>query len=543
MYRPCQDLPPPAPLTRPWVWLGALASAGLLWQAQPPHDLAWLAPIALVPWLLAARGLDFARAAVSAGMLGLVCGLAVSSWIPEALDVRGARHISASFGWLLTSLWAGALPAALLGGAIQGLDRFGARVQIPACALLAFALDLLRSSFEAGIPWALLGHSQAPFAGVAQLAAVGGVPLVSALLVAMNLAIARMLHPQRRPAEVASALGCIAAWLTLAFAGVPLAERLNAFARAPETQAEPPLRALLARHRVRYEERWVAETQRTQLAALSLHTERALRRAPAPPDLIIWPENTLTTPLDRDPELARDLYDAVSRFGVDVVLGAVAAEPGVELDQAYRSVALWVSPQSGVLDAVAKTSGVPLVESAATTRLERILRTWFGIPEGARALRTAREQRPLRGALEVASALCYEVIYPGLIAARRGPATRAILNPSSDAWMRDPSAVSAQLTAYGSFRAIEQRLPLLRISDAGDSVAFDPFGRRLATLRASTSGGVWVEIPSAGRIGPLECAGLLLLPLAIGAGCALAVAYAQRRSRDSREEDDSSAFD
>jgi apolipoprotein N-acyltransferase len=399
-----------------------------------------------------------------------------------------------------------------------------------------FALDSARSALSAGIPWALLGHSQASLPGVAQLAAVGGVPLLSALLVAMNLAIARMLHPRRLPVEIATALGCIAAWLATAAAGVPVAEQLNGFGRSPDSLAEPPLRALLARHRIRYEERWVAEIQRTQLAALSQHTERALRRAPAPPDLIIWPENTLTTPLDRDPELANDLYTAVSRLGVDVVLGSVAAEPGFELDQAYRSVALWVSPQSGVLDVFAKTSGVPLVEMAATTPLEQTLRRWFGIPDTARALRTAHEQRPLRGALEVATALCYEVIYPGLIAARRGPGTRAILNPSSDAWLRDPSAVSAQLTAYGSFRAIEQRLPLLRISDAGDSVAFDPFGRRRATLRASTSGGVWVEIPGAGPVTWLERAGLLLLPLTVGIGCALALVYAQRRKCRPRED-------
>jgi apolipoprotein N-acyltransferase len=525
-----QDDSRSAPLARPWVWLATLASAGLLWQTQPPQELGWLAPVALVPWLMATRGHDPTRAGLSAGMLGLLFGLAVSSWIPEALDVRGARHIPASFGWLLTSFWAGALPLGLLGASIQLLDRHGARVQIPACALLAFALDTLRSHVSAGIPWALLGHSQAQLPGVAQLAAVGGVPLLSALLVAMNLALARMLHPQRRPVEVACAVGCVAAWLALVLGGVPLAEALNGFGRSAEARAEPPLRALLARHRIRPEERWVKEIQRTQLAALSLHTERALRQALAPPDLILWPENTLTTPLDSDPELAHDLYDAVSRFGVDVVLGSVAAEPGFELDQAYRSVAIWVSPQSGVLDVFAKTSGVPLVESAATTPLEQVLRRGFGIPDTARALRTAQEQRPLRGALEVATALCYEVIYPGLVDARRGPGTRAIINPSSDAWLRDPSAVSAQLTAYGSFRAIEQRLPLLRISDAGDSVALDAFGRPRATLRSSASGGFLVEIQGAGPVTWLERAGLLLLPLGFGGLVALAFAWTQRRS-------------
>src|SRR5262245_25499826 len=122
-----EDCPAAAPLARPWIWLATLASAGLMAQAQPPAELGWLAPVALVPWLLATRGVDVTRSALSAGMLGLVFGLWVSSWIPEALDVRGARHLPASFGWLLTSLWAGGLPFAVLGASIALLERFGAR--------------------------------------------------------------------------------------------------------------------------------------------------------------------------------------------------------------------------------------------------------------------------------------------------------------------------------------------------------------------------------------------------------------------------------
>ena len=197
-----------------------------------------------------------------------------------------------------------------------------------------------------------------------------------------------------------------------------------------------------------------------------------------------------------------------------------------------------MSPGQGVVDAFAKTAGVPLVELAARGPLEQTLRGLFGIDAATRALAPASEQRPLHGPFEVATALCYEAVYPGLVADRRGARTRALLSPSSDAWLRDPSTVSEQLTAYASFRAIEQRLPLLRISDAGASVAFDAFGRPRATLPAARSGGIFVEIPPARGLGVVERAGLLLVPFAVGSLWAFGCAAALRKKPIASDEDD-----
>jgi apolipoprotein N-acyltransferase len=111
------------------------------------------------------------------------------------------------------------------------------------------------------------------------------------------------------------------------------------------------------------------------------------------------------------------------------------------------------------------------------------------------------------------------------------PTTRAILNPSSDAWLPDPSLVSQELTAYASFRAIETRLPLLRSADAGESVALDAFGRRLATLPAERSGGLFMDMPAAARPAALERVGLLGFTLGIWATGAFATTVARRRLR------------
>jgi apolipoprotein N-acyltransferase len=517
------------------VLLGTSASALLFTLTHAPLSFAPLGFIALVPWAHATRGRGIACGAWTGGAIGLLFGLAVSRWIPEALSVRGAGFVPSILGWLLTSLWAGALPLGFLCGAIRALDRVPLWIQIPAAAGLAFTIDVARTSHVAGVPWALLGHTQAPLLGIAQLAVVGGVPLLSALVVAVNLAIAQTFFPDRTPARIGAAAGGAATCLALALCGVPLAATLNA-AGIGDAPTEP-LRALLVRHRTSYEERWIPELQRTHLARLALYTERELRTHGERPDLVVWPENSLIADLDHDTELREALLAAVRKFDVDLVLGvlsptAAAPGPGAILGsdrQALRSQALWISPEDGIVDAFAKTTGVPVVETSGTAGFDRALRALFGLGTEAPRLEPSSEERPLRGRVEVAVALCYEAIFPNILAARRTSATRAILNPSSDAWLPDPSLVSQELMSYSSFRAIEARLPLLRIADAGESVALDAFGRRIATLPEGHSGGVWVEWTPTAEPRALERVGLMVFGLAIWAAVGIGTAIALRR--------------
>ncbi len=516
--------------------LGTSASAALLTLAHAPLSVAPLGLIALVPWALATRHRGSLCAAWTGGVIGLLLGLAVSRWIPEALAAQGSRFIPSLLGWILTSLWATALPLGLLCMGIRALDRFSPSLQIPMAAALAFAIDLARTSHVAGVPWALLGHTQAPLLGIAQLAVAGGVPTLSALVVAVNLALASALAPDRTPARIGAALGGAAACLALALFGVLLAETLNALGF--EGARSEPLRALLVRYRAPYEERFIPELQRTHLARLALTTERELRTRSDRPDLVVWPENTLVADLERDTEIRAALLEAVQHLGVDLVLGVLsedtsspsdeASAPGAEASRAYRSQALWVSPELGIVDRFEKTVGVPIVEATGTSWIERSLRSAFGIGASAPKLQAAREERPLRGRFEVAVALCYEAIFPEIVRARTTPETRAILNPSSDAWLPDPSLVSKEVTSYGSFRAIEARLPLLRIADAGQSLALDAFGRRLATLPSERSGAVFVEAPTAAPPRALERAGLILFALGIWAVVGTAAAAALR---------------
>jgi apolipoprotein N-acyltransferase len=71
--------------------------------------------------------------------------------------------------------------------------------------------------------------------------------------------------------------------------------------------------------------------------------------------------------------------------------------------------------------------------------------------------------------------ICYESVYPGLVG-RRGPRPAWLVVPSNDSWFGETSGPWQHLNV-GSYRAIEQGLPVVRSTPTGVSAMIDPYGR------------------------------------------------------------------
>ncbi|NEB74553.1 apolipoprotein N-acyltransferase, partial [Streptomyces sp. SID14478] len=169
----------------PW-WRGAAAlSAGALPAlAFPAPSLWWWAYVALVPWMLLARSADTPRRAALDGWLGgLGFMLAVHHWLLPSLHV-----FTVVIAALLGALWApwGWLVRRLLHGAASAGQAAAALVAVPSGWLM---VELVRSWQGLGGPWGLLGSSQWQVVPALRLASVGGVWLVSLLVVAVNTGI------------------------------------------------------------------------------------------------------------------------------------------------------------------------------------------------------------------------------------------------------------------------------------------------------------------------------------------------------------------
>jgi apolipoprotein N-acyltransferase len=168
--------------------LGSFTIPGL-----PTHlgylQFPWLAFVALVPLLLSVRA---ARRSGEAFVLGIACGilwlaltmlwLVSFGFVPVMLMAVYFSLPVGLFTWLAWHLmYLPAAPNVQVARLVWGLP------------LLWTATEYLRSFGMWGFPWNLLGYTQAAYPMLAQTADLGGVYLVSFLVVVVNLLIITLL--------------------------------------------------------------------------------------------------------------------------------------------------------------------------------------------------------------------------------------------------------------------------------------------------------------------------------------------------------------
>lgn len=468
--------------------LCVFASATLWSLASPPHSFGIGACIALVPWLVGLNGHGWSAWLFSGFTLGGVQMATTGGWAPGSLQQLGyAPGVSMAL-WIAAAVLAGGVPFLAFGAACRLAMGTRRPWQGPVVALAAVAaLDEVRSLDVAFLPpWMLLGHTQWDQAGVRQLAIVAGVPGISALLVAINIAAARVLvapsELRRETRRVAAAFA--GAYLALASAGLVVTEAMR-----PEAHGVDALALLVVQPAIPPGDVWDPELQQANLRILSDRTVHALHEAQRKPDLVAWPESAFALRPGEDAGASLMLQEAVSRTGVPVLLGIT--EPlGATQTGLYRSRAIQIGPDQNVRDLGDKEVGVPLVESQGGPLSNRI-RRMAGAPPSP-LLRLTGDASAVPRASVIAAVLCYEGLFPRVVARRRTASTVAVVNLVSDGWTKGLDAVEQQL-AHATFRAVEQRVWFVRASDIGISAAFDPFGREVARLSPGARGAFLIE--------------------------------------------------
>lgn len=181
--------------------------------AFPAPSLWWFAYVALVPWIALIRSAPTAKRAAYdgwAGGFGFMVGM--HHWLLPSLSV-----FIFVIGALLGALWApwGALVRHFLTGT-PSRGRIAAALAVLPSGWLG--IELVRSWQGLGGPWGVLGASQWEVEPALRLASVGGVWLISFLLVAVNVALAVLVtvRESRVPALaglVATAAVTSAAWM------------------------------------------------------------------------------------------------------------------------------------------------------------------------------------------------------------------------------------------------------------------------------------------------------------------------------------------
>ncbi|MFF8601074.1 apolipoprotein N-acyltransferase [Streptomyces sp. NPDC015232] len=435
--------------------------------AFPEPGLWWWAYLALVPWLLLIRTApDQRRAGLDGWCGGIGFMVAVHHWLLPSLHVF-LLVIAALLG-LLWLPW-GRLVRAMLSGSPSPRRAAAALLVVPSGWLL---VELVRSWQGLGGPWGLLGASQWQVPAALRLASVGGVWLVTLLVVAVNTAVALFLAvPALRRTAVAGLL-CCALLVGLGWwAGAP--SRGAGTVRVAVVQPGP-----IGPPGLRFD--------RGEELTSSLAGERL--------DLVVWGESSVGMDLAARPDVTARVaalsraVDAPLLVNVDArrsdrpgifksaILVGGDGPTGARYDK-MRLVPFGeyipARPVLGWATAVGKAAGEDRRRGAAPVVMT--------LPEAP---------GPGPAGLRIGPLICFETAFPDMSRQLARDGADVLVAQSSTSTFQD-SWAPAQHASLGALRAAETGRPVLHATLTGISAAYGPDGRpvgpRLGTGRSTTA--------------------------------------------------------
>ncbi|MBM9509177.1 apolipoprotein N-acyltransferase [Actinacidiphila acididurans] len=438
----------------------AAAAAGALPAlAFPAPSLWWLAYVALVPWLLLARSAPTARQAAYDGWFGGAgFMLAVHHWLLPSLTV-----FLVILALMLGALWApwGWLVRRLLGPGTTAGSATAAVVLLPSAWLM---VELVRSWQALGGPWGLLGASQYEFTPALRLASVGGVWLVSFLVVLVNTAVAALIAVPavRRPALAALALSGVATtgvWLW-----------------APRPHESGSVRIAVVQ----------PGTVSTTGARFARELALTERLAGTHPDLVVWGESSVGSDLTVRTDMANQLASMSSRVGADILVNVDAQRAD---GKGISKTSELIGPHGVIGPTYDKMRLVPFGEYIP---LRPVLGWATSVGKAAAQNRRPGTRQVVMntGRLRFGPLVCFESAFPDMSRHLAGNGAQVLIAQSSTSSFQH-SWAPAQHASLAALRAAEDWRPMVHATLTGISAVYDanghPVGRRIGTGSSTTA--------------------------------------------------------
>ncbi|MBF0161219.1 MAG: apolipoprotein N-acyltransferase [Magnetococcales bacterium] len=418
----------------------------------------------------------------------------------------GLSHFSLGFSWLLTSLhqyggipWLGsvlilvgfaalmALYPALFGALLNPLSPRPWLLPLAAPALWVVT-EWLRAHLFSGFAWNLVGYGWERWSTFVQIADVGGVFLLSWLMV-LPAAVGAACWLERatgRSVWLRSAAGLILLLGALHGYGE---WRLTTLQNKPQAEQPPSIRVAIVQGNIPQQLKWATDQQKNTVERyLQLSRTLAL-----PVDLVVWPETAMAFFFRSNP----DYLDQISQLSRELAAPILTGTPTIDRDSEeepwryYNSMVLL--DESGSLDQrYDKHHLVPFGEFIP-------LRAWLPahiskFTAGTEDFSSGPGPVPLpwhKG--EIGPLICYEAIFPDEVRQLANTGVRWLINITNDGWFGD--SAKPQHLAMVRLRAVENRLPMIRSANTGISAVFDASGQELGRIPPDQAGTVTVTVP------------------------------------------------
>jgi apolipoprotein N-acyltransferase len=442
-----------------------VASGLLLYLSFPPSKQSLLTWVALVPLLLQLRNLKPLRAVAVSWLAGAVFFGLLLSWI----------GVFGTLAWttitLLMAPWtalSGLLSCRLLRGGAW------ARVFGPPAAWVV--LEWLRAQGSLGFAWGQIGVSQAPLYPVVQAASVGGVYLVSFLVVLSSAMVAELATGSRATAVARrQALGAGVALLATAL----LLGGISAGQTPPPPGASGTVPVLVVQASTRLADGTDAGSADEVMAVHEQLTREATGTEHGRVGLVVWPETAVPASLVDDALLRARALSLAQELGCPLLAGTSA---GALADgSSYNSLQVF-RPDGRLGVRYDKGHLVPIGEYLPARRLWPWM-TSLGVPEvdarrGAPPHPLLIHLRPGRrpSEISVGPLVCFESTFPEIARQETRLGANLLVAATVDSWYGH-SAAAEQHLQFSVLRAVENGRFLVRASATGISTMVTPRGK------------------------------------------------------------------
>ncbi len=428
----------------------AIVSAILLILAFPNFNLSYLAFVGFVPLFLVIRSKKPKEAFWISYLCGFLFYLVTLYWL---------YHVTI-FGLIIVCLY-----LALYFG-IFGLlfNRFAFFTLHPSpltgllIAIIWIILEYLQAHLFTGFGWALLGYSQYKNLALIQIADFSGVYGVSFIIMMVNVGIYRFFKRSLKE---------------IVIAGMVLAAAIG-YGKIGEDKGGQgkEITVSIVQANIPQEMKWDPAAKDEILERYANLTRLA---AFEDPDLIIWPETSFPGFFGINKE-TQEVLDLARKVDTPLLIGANTSE-GLD---SFNSAVL-ISERGKVVDRYDKIHLVPYGEyvpfSDKIPFLHRLVLGELGeFTPGKEYKAFSLQPSPFTNEVKFATLICFEDIFPKISKKLVQNGAEFLVVITNDAWY-GKSGAPYQHAAASVFRAIENRVPIVRCANTGYSCFIDPRGR------------------------------------------------------------------
>lgn len=354
----------------------------------------------------------------------------------------------------------------------------------PILAWLSFALvfcffEYLRGILFTGFPWILFGYSLFAVDSVVQVASLVGAYGLSFFAVLFFSSIGNALFERTLKSLMLTVI---------------LAVMLAGYGHWHKNQEivadQPDILLRLVQPNIPQSLKWDPKAVRKNFQLLLDLTQTPWKEKP--PTHIIWPESATPYFLEQEPVHRYQITKGLPKDSF-LLLGGLrmTLDPHSHHNRVWNSV-LVMNDVGNIVGTYDKSHLVPFGEFIP---FRRWVPTFIGkVTHGSVDFSSGDGVKTISvpGVPAFSPLICYEGIFPGNVVASSKP--QWILNVTNDGWFGNSSGPYQHLDSV-RMRAIEEGIPVVRVSNPGISAVIDPYGRTVGQIGLDQVGILDVKLP------------------------------------------------